>query len=452
MIRVAEQTKPLQLNKKQTNNGVGLTLNNVFVKCVIVACYLCQMLLLSNRSMFELYISPILAVCFVILTFSEYYYIPYALVMLTPNGLGTIFMGRISFYVFLIFLLVLRMVIVKGTIKFVLSDVVWLILGLANAFYLKITASGNVGWPKIVLTCVLTVWLIYINSDNRNNEGVIDRFLIAFAVAITTDAIVSLITRTATKYAASNRMGIIGFSSDDPNGAAMILSFAMAIFLSAQNIKILPKMVAIICLVFTVITTVSISGLIACVLVLLLYFIIVNKKQQKLSVFLFIVFSVVLAIYLFPMLGITGEENATGEAVNYLEYYQERLNDRFLSFVNNDVDSATSGRTEVTRWNMEWFSEQSTLRQLFGGNDVNPAGRGVAHNTFVDMILRFGYVGFSMIAIYAIYAMVRCIQRARESGNYNLLLCKFLMLYWSVTLSMFDGAGAVLWLAFVMIF
>ncbi len=435
----------------QLKKGMDSPLSNVVIKCTIVISYLCQMLVLFNREMFELYTGPVLAVCFLILTYTQYYYIPFALVLVTPNALGTVFMGRISFFVFSLFLLILRVIIIKGAVKFVLSDVFWFVLGVANAFNLKITASDNVGWHKIILTCILTIWLIYINVDDRKKEGVIDGFLISFAVAITTNAIVTLITGTATKYATSDRMGIVGFGSNDPNIAAMALSLAIAIIISSQSFKLLPKMAMAICLFIAVVTTVSISGLIACILTLLLFVIITSKNRQNISVFCFIIFGALLAVYMFPMLGIVGAEKASGEAVNYLEYYQQKISNKLFSVSNSDIDSATSGRAELIRMNMEYLFEQSAIRQFFGGNNVNPLGVNVSHNTFIDITLRFGYIGLICVIIMMVYSTIKCIHRTRKTGNCNRLLCKFLMIYWSMTLSLFDGSGAVLWLGFVLL-
>ena len=279
---------------------------------------------------------------------------------------------------------------------------------------------------------IFTAWLIYLRCDTRRDKDVFDKFLVAFAVAVTTDAIISLVSRTATKYDASDRMGIIGIGSSDPNIAAMIITLAIAIIISSQRLKVWVKIVALVILAFNLITTVSISGFLAVVLILLVFAIVMNKNSHNLSVLLVIVLGVVLAVYLFPMLGITGEENAAGESVNYLEYFQEKLYDRVGRFFGDDLNRATSGRSELTRLNLEFFFEQSALKQLFGGNHVNPLGINVSHNTFADLLLRFGYIGTFAVIIMIIYSLLKCMQKTKLTGNCTVLLCKFLMLYWLV--------------------
>lgn len=449
MVKVSAIPNEPQFDNR-LKKGVDLSLNNIFIKGVLVLSFVCQMLVLFNRGTFEYMVGPVMTVCFVVLTFTPYYYVPFAIVLLTPHALGTVFMGRLSIYMLLGFLLVLRLFVVKFKTNFVLIDLAWLVLGLFNCAHLYWYMFDHVGSEKLTYMVIFTLWIIYLRIDNRRDTGLINNFILAFGAAITTNAAVSLVARTATKYAASDRMGLIGIGSNDPNIAAMMLSLGIAIIISTQKIKMWIKIVCLMVLFFSLITTVSISGLFAAALVILGFSVIMNKNRHNLSVLLVLILGAVLAIYLFPMLGIMGEENAAGETVNYLEYYQEKLYDRFSSFVGNDVDSATSGRTELTRMNLEYFSEQSAMKQLFGGNHVNPLGVNVSHNTFADNLLRFGYVGSFVIILILIYSFVRSVQRTRATGNSTLLLCKLLMIYWSLTLSLFDGSVAILWFTLVL--
>ena len=120
------------------------------------------------------------------------------------------------------------------------------------------------------------------------------------------------------------------------------------------------------------------------------------------------------------------------------------------SFFNNDYDEASSGRAALTKINLEYFFEQSAKKQLFGGNHVNPLGVNVSHNTFADNLLRFGYVGSIVIFIIMAYSLIKSFQKTRATGNCTFLLCKLLMIYWSLTLSLFEGIGSVLWFMLVL--
>jgi len=449
MFKVANNPQTLQLDNEQPK-GVDLTLNNVFIKCVVIAVYLCQMLLLFNRSTFESIVGPVLAVCIIILTFTPYYYIPFAVVLLTPHEVGTVFMGRMSFYMMLGFVLIFRLFVVKFQVKFTLSDIAWLLLGLFNCLHLYIFMFDHVGSGKMTFMVIFTLWFIYLRCDAKRDEEIFNKFLEAFAVAITTCAAMSLVAQTATLYAEADRMGLIGIGSNDPNIAAMIISLGIAVTLSSKRLKMWFKVAGVMIMCLTIITTVSISGFLAILLVMLLLAAIMNKNKHNISILLIIIFGALLAVYVFPMLGIMGGEDASGETINYLEYYQEKLTDRFDSFLSNNYDDATSGRTALSRLNLKYFSEQSAMTQLFGGVDTNPLGEGVSHNTFVDLILRFGYIGFFVVAMIIIYSVVKCMQTTKNTGNCTVLLCKFLMLYWSFTLSIFDGSIAVLWFAIVL--
>ena len=178
-------------------------------------------------------------------------------------------------------------------------------------------------------------------------------------------------------------MGLIGIGSNDFNIAAMIISLGIAVTLSSKRLKMWFKVAGVMIMCLTIITTVSISGFLAILLVMLLLAAIMNKNKHNISILLIIIFGALLAVYVFPMLGIMGGEDASGETINYLEYYQEKLTDRFDSFLSNNYDDATSGRTALSRLNLKYFSEQSAMTQLFGGVDTNPLGEGVSHNTLL---------------------------------------------------------------------
>ena len=438
---------------KQLNNpqkGVGITLNNAFVKCVIAMYFVCQMLVLYNRSTFESITGPILAVCVVILTFTDYYYIPFAIVLLTPHAIGTVIMGRISFYVFIGAVLALRLVVIKFNIAFTLSNTLWLMLGLFNVLHLNLFMFEHVGSEKLTYMAIFTAWMVFLLADTRRDPELMDKFLLSFAIAIATNAAVSLVSRTATKYVASDRLGIIGIGANDPNIAAMMLTLAVAIIIGSKYLKVWTKIVLVVIPMLSMITTVSVSGVIAIVILFLIFGIVMNKNSHNLSVFMFIILGALIVIYIFPMLGIMGEENAAGETTNYLEYYQDKIYNRLGAFFDDDMDAASSGRTALMKKNMEFLSEQSTIKQLFGGNHVNPLGINVSHNTFADIALRFGYVGLFGVIVMIIYSLVKCVQRLNESGNCTMLLCKAMMLYWSLTLSIFDGSVGVLWFSIVL--
>ena len=442
MFRVAEPRKPLQLNNE----------NATFIRCVVIVAYLCQMLLLYNRSTFEPICGLILAACSAMLMFTPFYYVPVSVVMLTPHAMGTVILGRLSLYTFVGCLLIFRLFIVRFKITFTLTDLWWLFLGLFNWIHTLIFLTDYIGTEKLAIMLFFTLWMIYIRCDSHKKQDIYDRFLLAYAFAILVNATVSLFTRSATIYESSDRMGLIGVSSNDPNIAAMFITIGVAIFMSSNLIKIWLKIIACVLLFFSLITTVSISGFVAAVLVVLIFAIIMNKNKKNISVLLVILLGALLAVYIFPMLGIMGEKNTAGETVNYLEYFQEKINEKAGSFLGEDIDNATSGRSELTHINMQYFAEQSGLRQLFGGNHVNPLGVNVSHNSFADILLRFGYIGLIIVFVIMCYSLLKCLQRTRDTRDCTVLLCKLLLIYWSLTLSLFEGSSAILWFALVLMF
>ena len=167
MFRVAEPRKPLQLNNENANAGVDLTLNNTFIRCVVIVAYLCQMLLLYNRSTFEPICGLILAACSAMLMFTPFYYVPVSVVMLTPHAMGTVILGRLSMYTFVGCLLIFRLFIVRFRITFTLTDLWWLFLGLFNWTHTLIFLTDYIGTEKLAIMLFFTLWMIYIRCDSH---------------------------------------------------------------------------------------------------------------------------------------------------------------------------------------------------------------------------------------------------------------------------------------------
>ena len=452
MTSVAKFEKMQQVNIVQEKNDTDLTMNNSFVRCIIVVSYLCQVLLLYDRYTFQNYIGLVLTFCVAILMFTDCYYIPIALIILTPNVFGTLFMGRVSFVTVLGVALVFRLLITKAKVNFNISDIVWITIGLCNCLHLHFFNAGHTGIEKIFSMLMAMFWLIYIRIENRKNDGAIEKFLAAMSIAVTTNAAVSLLTRKATLYEHSERLGLIGLGSDDPNIAALAITTAIITLISTNYVKVWAKIVSMLILFLCLITTVSISGFLAVIGTVLIFILFTNKERLNLFAIVSLIIVAILAIVIFPNLSIVGEKNDYGETTNYLEYYQEKIGERFDAFVNDDLDAATSGRTKIMRTNLDYLSEQSTISQLFGGYPTNPLGLGMSHNSYADMILRFGYIGAIGVVMLLVYSTVKCLQKAMKTQKYCLFLCKLLFIYWGMTLSLFDGTTSVLWYSVILMF
>ncbi len=421
----------------------------------VAAVFLCEFLVIFNRSL-ETVTGPIFVITMTFLQFTDYFYLPFAVTSVVYGALGTMFRGSLGVYLLLLPLLALRLIITKFSVKIRLTDFLIAAIGLYHIAHLYFFESGyfvtgyNNQVKKLIFMISLVLWFCYIRSLERSNNGIINKTLLALSLSIATNALASLITGNASNFDSNDRLGLSGIGGNDPNIAAMFLCIAFAVILSSWYLKNWMKAPLICILMATLITTVSISGLIGMVLILFAFLFFMNKDKRNITLFLAIILIALLVISLFPLLNISSESES--KPTEYLDYYQQKLTDKLGALQSENYTDTTSGRLYLSRINLEYFSGQSAVTQLFGGISVNPLGHNVSHNSFVDILLQYGYFGLTAISLMVIYKFFSQWGLARKTGDCTLLMCKLVMLYWSFSLSLFDGNGICLWLAMLVMY
>ncbi len=422
---------------------------NICTKISIVLIYLCEFIAIYDKSLCVI-TGPIFIVTMMFLQFTDYFYIPLTVTIVPLAALGTLFNGRIAVHTLLLPLLIIRL-LVKGTkFKVRVSDFMLFILGLLHIGQLLAFENYELFHIKTLAVFATICWFLYIRCQARENQELLNKVLFSLAICISVDAVASLLSGGYTLYANSDRMGLAGVTGGNPNHAAFYIGVAIAIILSIQNIKLWIKLTMLFSLIILLITTVSVSGFIGVSVVILSFFIFTTKNKHKLRFFLCIFLIIITAIALFPAMNI--ESDSTIHSTSYIDYYQEKLLDRLGNLNDSKYDDATSNRTSLTNQNLEYFNSHSTLNQIFGMNSANPLNTNVSHNSFVDILLRFGYVGLFIVALLVIYRFYKQYIYARKTGDSVLLMCKIALLFWSFTISMFDGVFSCIWFGILLIF
>ncbi len=440
--------------KGQEAGSVGSAMN-FCTKLSLALIFICEFLVIFDKSLGSI-TGPIFVVTMIFLQFTEYFYVPFAVTSVTYGALGTMLGNSLGVYLLLLPLLALRLIITKFSVKVRFTDFIITVIGLFHIVHLCFFEPGfyvpgyNNQTKKLIFMASLVLWFCYIRSLERENDGVINKMMIALAMSVAVNATASLITGNVSKFESNDRMGISGIGGNDPNIAAMFLCIAFAIVLSSKYLKIWMKVLIVCILMATLITTVSVSGLIGMLLVLFAFLFFMTKDKHNVTLLLLIILVALLVISLFPLLNISSESES--KPTEYLDYYQQKLTDKLGALQSENYTDTTSGRLYLSSINLEYFSGQSAVTQLFGGTSVNPLGNNVSHNSFVDILLQYGYFGLTAISLMVIYKFFSQWGLARKTGDCTLLMCKIVMLYWSFSLSLFDGNGICLWLAMLVMY
>ncbi len=432
---------PAKLLKSQ-NSG-----SNLIAKLAVVTMFICEFVVLVWPSA-KLITGPTLTLCSAYLMFTDFFYVPLTVIMVPLGTLGTIIAGKYAVYTLLFPLLIIRLLVVGFRFKIMPSDFVLFLIGALHLAQLILFDGYAQATPKTIYIAATLCWFIYIKCYSRDHHGVINNFVMSLAVCVTVNALASLISGRYTLYEGSDRMGLAGVTGGNPNHAGFYIGFTIAVILTNKRLKLWIKLPLLLILAIMIITTVSLSALIGVTVVVLSYFILTNRNKQKLTIFLSIVLVIVLALTIFPLLNI--QSDSTVNSTNYLEYYQDKLLDRLNKLDDQNYDAATSRRTGLTKENLSYFADQSVIRQLFGGNSANPLNTLVSHNCFADILLRFGYVGLFAAIILVIYGFCKQFIYARKHDDFTLLLCKVALLFWSFTISMYEGMLSCMWIGFLL--
>lgn len=435
--------QPVGLMPNAEPESIKRKLANIMPKTAVVILFLCEFFVLLFPDV-QLITGPIFTVLSVYLMFTDYFYVPFTVIIIPMGALGTIIAGKLAIYYLLYPLLLIRLFASGFKLKIKATDFLIIVIGAIHIAELVIVEDYT-NTAKLLYVSATIFWFFYLKCISRENRAYLNNAFTSLAMSITANAFASILSGSYSKYATADRLGIAGVGGGNPNFAAFYIGIAIAIILSTKKFKIFVKLPILLVLGFALITTVSLSGLIGVVVVLLSYFTFANKDKHKLAILLAVLLAAVLAVTLFPLLNIQSESSSN--STNYLEYYQDKLSERLDSFKNQNYDDVTSNRTSVLKDNLEFFSDQSVMHQLFGGNSVNPYNYLVSHNSYADILMRFGYAGLLAILLAVIYRFYRQLLYARKSGDCIILMCKIALLFWSFTASMFEGIGSCLWIA-----
>jgi hypothetical protein len=237
----------------------------------------------------------------------------------------------------------------------------------------------------------------------------------------------------------TDRLGINGVGIGDPNFSALILNSGIAIMLAQKHKNSILRILMILVMIAAMVQTVSITGLICFIIILLCYFLVGMKLSKVVrNVFMFFLIATITFQY-YNALPQTSK-NAS------VDLYVVRIEEKLTAFSNKDYKTLTTGRSRNSKQNLEYFSGQPIVKQLVGGNAIPPEGVPLSHNTFIDLLLRFGVLGtiiFAFVLAGNLWKSFAYYKNTKENGEVFLL--KLVFLIFSGALSIYSGNTMALW-------
>lgn len=378
------------------------------------------------------------------------------IILIANDALGTAIAGRISFPLVYSMLIVWRYILIKrcavigirtfGCICVSLFLIIHLylfqthsiagIFSTAEYFFIicylvETTSIKEIEWNQICLWMGISCFLLalhlvflggiaYIEIDDGN--GLVSNF-------------------TQMRY------GLIGTGVGDPNysGLKLILG-SICIYYTVNEIYFrFPLLIIIILgMVRTVsVTTVLILLVIICVGILL------NKGiGKKIKNGMLIILSVVAFLFILSQVPI--DKYPDGLQMMFI-----RIEQKIGQLISGNIVDMTTGRSERALNNLQYAFGRSGIRWFIGGDNIPPNGLSLSHNTYVDLLIRFGMIGFIFLGVQIVKRTIRCFKICLSSDFDKEKICifqiKILYIMFGFGLSIYMYQEAALWVLFLLI-
>lgn len=379
----------------------------------------------------DVFLAPILALLLCFFYFVDKKRELVAIILIFGNdALGTLVMGSIS-TVYLVFLFLFWEVIniKKISMRSLVLCCIGAIMALIPSFF------GVISAKMAILTIAYIVWLIILHYVDTEQAGFLEKLKFALSCIIFLQSLHLLITGGIVVSETADRAGLIGVGIGDANYSALIICIGVASALTYKKFKWHIKMVCVGVMIAAMVATLSISGLIALIIVIVLSFSIDTKLYKVISrtIIILLIFVLLYQVY------ISLPDNFHFSGIDdYIARVQEKLD--FAAA--GDYDSATTDRSYLANYKMNLFVYELPLhRQLFGFNSLMIGNNFISHNTYVDFFLQFGVVGTLISFAYIIWRLISSIGRLKKgekTSNYVLTL-KLLFLFFALTISIYQG-------------
>ena len=408
--------------------------------CMIEAVFL--------NSSLQIIVGPLLAFLFSYLyLFKKDTLLVTLFIMIANDSLGTVFWGKISFQYVLIVLVVCK-VLSQKTIQ--LRTI--LLFLLATAMILQPYFTNVVPFKNTIITVFYVIALL-LEYETKDKDAFFERMKVSISLivglisihAILTGGVVFSEDIVNSNTIEGMRRGILGVGIGDPNFSCLLLCTGIICVLNAQSFNRIFKVIIFAVCTGAMLVTLSTAGLIAYILVLLLNIVVqsgFSKIVKQLSIVVIVIVLVSQIYFSLP----------SQYRIEYIDTYVERMEMKADYLSEGDMASATTNRSDIAEqyWNYI-MGEQSFLGKMFGGNSVLLL-RHVPHNTYIDFIVQFGFIGAIFLILFIIKRFIGTCFAPKDMNRKIQLILKVLYMVFIFSISVYSESTFALLFVFLFVF
>ena len=414
-------------------------------KVVILAALCAAIFAVFIESSLSLYLGPVIALGMVYLFFNGYMELITAIIVVANDALGTILFGSISFHYLLLLMVVLNIFLEK---RFSKTDLI--ICLVATAFALQLYAVGFLDMRTVIYSMSFVLALVNVEREEKS----MTMFFRGVILAVGLIALHACVTGGVEFYELNEysneviRRGILGVGIGDSNYSSFLLCIGLICLWCERKLHWSFKLVLTGMILYSLMITLSISGLLALAIILLVS-VLFSKRKGK--AFLIVLIVVLIAVLFFSeYVGLPEElRNET------LDGYINRVMMKYESFLEGNYSALTTNRTDLAESYTNYiFEEQSVWGMLFGGNSIDALNGKIPHNTYLGVLLQFGcfgaiaFLGWVLRRAWKLFVA----RKPKPWGRQQYLLLKVLCLFMAMNLSFYDGSLWALWFYFLVAF
>ncbi len=234
---------------------------------------------------------------------------------------------------------------------------------------------------------------------------------------------------------------------EDPNYMGFFFSLAIFSVIALELFTKRFRIVLTVVLTAMILSTLSMTAIIGNILFWTLYLVVTKKINIKTIIVILLIVAVLLSLYYY------GLAHADAPVIGPLA---NRIDGKLGSLMQDDINSFSTGRFDLTQQHLNIFSEQTTFKKLFGFNATNPlkvdlqGSKAAAHNEYVDLLLNIGILGTVIFIGFALWRFITLMREYISTKDKSALcfsMIRFIWFYYAFTLTLFmDNRFAIAFL------
>ncbi len=364
----------------------------------------------------------------------------FCFLLLANDALGQIFYTVSVKYLYFVFLLY-ELIVEKG-IKINKRVIPIGVIGLYIIFQPFISGLDDANMLINTLFPMLLLLILYQRYTDK--ELFLEEFTFGVSVIVSLLALHACLTggyavKDYSDVTGYVRKGILGVGIGDSNFSCLILCSGITCILNCRVFSKWIKLLLSLIICGAIALTLSTTGLLCLCIILILSGLINKNLSKRAQVIILIVFLILVLPGIYSFL-------PSSMHLSSVDAYINRIQDKYLSLQAKDYYHLSTGRASLGEIYWKYIMNLDILRKLFGGNYLMQYSY-FPHNSYIDFIVQFGFVGCGLLVLGMISSLIKKFQYSKHNEYRRCsITLKILYMIFTASISVYHGTTFVMML------